>query len=131
MTKSNTKPILTLAFTLMALLPLISHAKAYPTREATCYFFKGNKLQKKTRCVVQGAGGAGGYEVQIKLASGKTYRAGTYTSAGNQYAFIGDEPAREYERDKSLKVVRDMDTESAMKCFRADNKKVDLCYTWE
>ena len=125
------KPVLTLAFTLMALSPLISQAKVYPTREATCYFFKGNKLQKKTRCVVQGAGGAGGYEAQIKLTSGKTYHAGVYSVSGEQYAFVNDEPAQEYERDKSLRVVRDIDTESVMKCFRADNKKVDLCYTWE
>ena len=125
------KQILAVLLSASVLVSLTAEAREYPKREATCYFFKGNKLQKKTRCVVQGAGGAGGYEVQIKLASGKAYRAGTYTSAGNQYAFIGGAPARDYERDKSLRVVRDIDTESAMKCFRADNKKVDLCFTWE
>lgn len=121
-----------LGLTLVLFTPILGQARVYPKAETLCHFFKNNQVTQTSVCTVEGGGGAGGYEMDILLPNGKKYSVGTHFLANgdDSYSYVDDKPALEYERDSALKVAKGMHVESVMKCYRAEDESIDVCYVY-
>ncbi len=126
------KPKIVLGLAVGLLLPLLGQARIYPKAETLCHFFKNNQVKQTSVCTVEGGGGAGGDAMDILLPNGKKYSVSThfFATGDNEYSYVNGKPALEYERDSALKVAKGMYAESVMKCYRADDKTVDICYVY-
>lgn len=124
---------------LCILLPNISFAWENPDQKATCYLFKNNKLQKKSACLMQTGGGAGGMYA-ILTFNNKKYHFETETMSGNYktiYYPNGNlenkaKDVIDYARNaKTFKVLKDDENNPDIQmlfCHKTKDGKLDICY---
>ncbi|STZ56191.1 Uncharacterised protein [Moraxella lacunata] len=130
------KALIIIAF--FMLLPNTSFAYENPDQKATCYLFKNNKLQKKSACLMQTGGGAGGMYA-ILTFNNKKYHFETETMTGNyEITYYPNNNLNKptsvapYYRDqKTLKILTQKESESRenlLACRKTKDSTLDFCY---